>query len=451
MVTVDLRYERVRAERQGPRPKSDGFHGRPSILSGSIVARVKAGRQGSRPKPESTGLLPRLLVDRSSARQRPCPVLSRPTCEIEAPRATEVPRQRESTAKKTIQVADPGGLESTTAREERREREHGKEDDPVGLESTTAIDVPRAREHDEEDKPVGGGGKHDHTTAREEPRAREHGEEDKPVGGGGGESTTARKEPRDREHGEEDDSTIQGRRSQKTTIQGVGEEEKKFVRNVAVNQDPEEIVLANWAYEYFKNGELDKLVNNEDHHQGFHGQLHRVYRATDDNQIGQLIIAIGDYSRTYRAGGGGGSKSEIGPLDWKRINDALDKHLEKASPSTSWRLNGKDKLAMAAHKATSSATGLAISLLVCGWIRSLLELLQVPLVMMTYLSKSCSILPKRNFPFLICENSVSDWNQKRNRDGTRSVSENVVADTIRNGKWIPFLIRDGIETENIRF
>ncbi|KAK9144759.1 hypothetical protein Sjap_004662 [Stephania japonica] len=52
----------------------------------------------------------------------------------------------------------------------------------------------------------------------------------------------------------------------------------------------------------------------------------------------------------YRAGGGG-SKSEIGPLDRKRINDALDKHLEKASPSTSRGLNGKDKLAMASTSA----------------------------------------------------------------------------------------------------
>nr|GMD34855.1 putative casein kinase II subunit beta-4 [Ipomoea batatas] len=38
-----------------------------------------------------------------------------------------------------------------------------------------------------------------------------------------------------------------------------------------------------------------------------------------------------------RGGGGGSSKSEIvgGALDRKRINDALDKHLEKLSPSTS--------------------------------------------------------------------------------------------------------------------
>ncbi|XP_006345541.1 putative casein kinase II subunit beta-4 isoform X1 [Solanum tuberosum] len=42
-------------------------------------------------------------------------------------------------------------------------------------------------------------------------------------------------------------------------------------------------------------------------------------------------------------GGGGSSKSEMigGPLDRKRINDALDKHLEKLSPSTSRSLKDK--------------------------------------------------------------------------------------------------------------
>ncbi|KAF5195795.1 Casein kinase ii subunit beta [Thalictrum thalictroides] len=46
----------------------------------------------------------------------------------------------------------------------------------------------------------------------------------------------------------------------------------------------------------------------------------------------------------YKERGGVGSKSEVGPpLDRKRINDALDKHLEKSSPSTSRGLNGKDK------------------------------------------------------------------------------------------------------------
>ncbi|KAI3940472.1 hypothetical protein MKW98_024879 [Papaver atlanticum] len=37
----------------------------------------------------------------------------------------------------------------------------------------------------------------------------------------------------------------------------------------------------------------------------------------------------------YRDRGSVGSKSEIASLDRKRINDALDKHLEKSSPSTS--------------------------------------------------------------------------------------------------------------------
>ncbi|KAL6008529.1 putative casein kinase II subunit beta-4 [Asimina triloba] len=45
----------------------------------------------------------------------------------------------------------------------------------------------------------------------------------------------------------------------------------------------------------------------------------------------------------YRDRGGGASKPEIGSLDRKRINDALDKHLEKSSPSTSKGLNSKDK------------------------------------------------------------------------------------------------------------
>lgn len=42
-------------------------------------------------------------------------------------------------------------------------------------------------------------------------------------------------------------------------------------------------------------------------------------------------------------GGGGSSKPEMvgGPLDRKRISDALDKHLEKLSPSTSRPLKDK--------------------------------------------------------------------------------------------------------------
>ncbi|XP_065878201.1 casein kinase II subunit beta-1-like isoform X2 [Euphorbia lathyris] len=43
----------------------------------------------------------------------------------------------------------------------------------------------------------------------------------------------------------------------------------------------------------------------------------------------------------YRDRGLGGSKMEVGP-DRKRINDALDKHLERSSPSTSRAINGKD-------------------------------------------------------------------------------------------------------------
>lgn len=55
----------------------------------------------------------------------------------------------------------------------------------------------------------------------------------------------------------------------------------------------------------------------------------------------------------YRDRGGGSSKSEIvgGPLDRKRINDALDKHLEKSTPSTSRAF--KDK----AIPSTSAGSG----------------------------------------------------------------------------------------------
>lgn len=38
-----------------------------------------------------------------------------------------------------------------------------------------------------------------------------------------------------------------------------------------------------------------------------------------------------------------GSKGQIGSLDRKRINDALDKQLEKSSPSTSRGINCKEK------------------------------------------------------------------------------------------------------------
>ncbi|XP_068330454.1 putative casein kinase II subunit beta-4 isoform X2 [Pyrus communis] len=52
------------------------------------------------------------------------------------------------------------------------------------------------------------------------------------------------------------------------------------------------------------------------------------------------------YRERGGGGGGGSSKTEIvgGSLDRKRINDALDKHLEKSTPSTSRALaNSKDK------------------------------------------------------------------------------------------------------------
>ncbi|KAK9267013.1 hypothetical protein L1049_027312 [Liquidambar formosana] len=51
----------------------------------------------------------------------------------------------------------------------------------------------------------------------------------------------------------------------------------------------------------------------------------------------------------YRDRGVVGSKSEIGAVDRRRINDALDKHLERSSPSTSKGLNGKDKERLAAQ------------------------------------------------------------------------------------------------------
>ncbi|KAH7514315.1 hypothetical protein FEM48_Zijuj11G0075900 [Ziziphus jujuba var. spinosa] len=49
----------------------------------------------------------------------------------------------------------------------------------------------------------------------------------------------------------------------------------------------------------------------------------------------------------YRERGLGGAKSEMGSVDRKRINDALDKQLERSSPSTSRAvaINGRDKTA----------------------------------------------------------------------------------------------------------
>ncbi|XP_057513528.1 putative casein kinase II subunit beta-4 [Actinidia eriantha] len=49
------------------------------------------------------------------------------------------------------------------------------------------------------------------------------------------------------------------------------------------------------------------------------------------------------YRERGGGGGGGGSRLEMGNVDRKRINDALDKHLERSSPSTSRAFNGKDK------------------------------------------------------------------------------------------------------------
>ncbi|PSS09676.1 Casein kinase II subunit beta-1 like [Actinidia chinensis var. chinensis] len=49
------------------------------------------------------------------------------------------------------------------------------------------------------------------------------------------------------------------------------------------------------------------------------------------------------YRERGGGGGGGGLRLEMGNVDRKRINDALDKHLERSSPSTSRAFNGKDK------------------------------------------------------------------------------------------------------------
>ncbi|KAL2902852.1 Casein kinase II subunit beta-1 [Bienertia sinuspersici] len=52
-----------------------------------------------------------------------------------------------------------------------------------------------------------------------------------------------------------------------------------------------------------------------------------------------------------------GSKAEMGAVDRKRINDALDKHLERSSPSTSKGLNGKDKDRLSAQSIISANSG----------------------------------------------------------------------------------------------
>lgn len=57
------------------------------------------------------------------------------------------------------------------------------------------------------------------------------------------------------------------------------------------------------------------------------------------------FLGIKEEEEMYRERGVGGSKTtEVGPaVDRKRINDALDKQLERSSPSTSRAINGKDK------------------------------------------------------------------------------------------------------------
>lgn len=57
----------------------------------------------------------------------------------------------------------------------------------------------------------------------------------------------------------------------------------------------------------------------------------------------------------YRDRGGRGSKPDIGPLDRKRINDALDRQLERSSRSTPKGLVTKEKERLSAPS-TSSLT-----------------------------------------------------------------------------------------------
>ena len=47
----------------------------------------------------------------------------------------------------------------------------------------------------------------------------------------------------------------------------------------------------------------------------------------------------------YRERGGVGSRLEVGPVDRKRINDVLDKQLERSSPFTSRAIKAKDRSA----------------------------------------------------------------------------------------------------------
>ncbi|XP_057521533.1 casein kinase II subunit beta-1-like [Amaranthus tricolor] len=52
-----------------------------------------------------------------------------------------------------------------------------------------------------------------------------------------------------------------------------------------------------------------------------------------------------------------GLKPDMGAVDRKRINEALDKHLERSSPSTSKGLNGKDKDRLSAPTVISGSSG----------------------------------------------------------------------------------------------
>ena len=56
----------------------------------------------------------------------------------------------------------------------------------------------------------------------------------------------------------------------------------------------------------------------------------------------------------YRDRGGRGSKPDIGPLDRKRITDALDKQLERSSRSNSKGPITKDKERVTAPSTSSS-------------------------------------------------------------------------------------------------
>lgn len=85
----------------------------------------------------------------------------------------------------------------------------------------------------------------------------------------------------------------------------------------------------------------------------FFGNLERYLPIRTNIPIFMYRDRGGSSAKSEMVGGGGG-----GPLDRKRINDALDKHLEKTSSSTSRVLNNnskeKEKLSM---PSTSAAGG----------------------------------------------------------------------------------------------